>query len=250
VKKREVSWSYCKNLRTISQRKSIAKGEIRDKIMTMSITLSNANGFGGAVIGREILKIQPSSAIEIRIHTGENSEEKLWEAAVNKALKVSRFGRIALLHDRRRTDIVGWMTHKKWNESLYKKSNHRGEEAAIVKAYTCQCLTELAEEGFGGCVEFSRMARRELRTLKNHGIDTVVLAHAILCEQRTLKTLRHIAGNQLQVISLTDCIPEEIIKTAKSAQQEITVQGAEDDWSRKRIQKLLKQKMCLDQFIR
>ncbi len=128
----------------------------------------------------------------------------------------------------------------------------RAEKIPQLSFFESQVVCEMANEGMADSVEFRRLIRKFLRKVKSFNCDTVLLADAILGEEKTKKIVQYLAGPRLKVFVPSDFLFEVVdeCELEKSEQREIKIETGDDvEFTKLRAEKILRTKIKADSII-
>lgn len=182
--------------------------------MHNALCISGSN-LGIFTYGRKILRQYPQASLvfdlkddqpETKIQNIQTNEidPKIILWALEFSLRNTKFGRIAVLYDRK----------NKWINAIkninianlpFQPSDRRALTQPEIHFFEYQVLQTMAEEGLSNSVEFRRLARKYLRSAKQANVDTIVLLDSIMGDEKTKKQWQSLAGPQRNIITLADC---------------------------------------------
>ena len=210
--------------------------------------------FGPLVFGQDILRKTPNSDLKFQVQTDNCknkdsfSENDFWETALqNITESKTKFGRIAILIERKNTEAKTFFQKADLSKYKYQPTNKRAEKKPKIIIIETQALQELANEGLSDTVEFRRILRKSVRKIKSQHIDTIFFPSAIFGEEKTKKIINHISGTQIQCYFPSDFILEnkkiaQAITTSKK--QNLEIKTTDDkDFTKTRTEKILKTKL-------
>lgn len=211
-------------------------------------SLFSGSDFGVFVFGREILKKQNTAHLSFEIKKNSpHIQEPYWEKGLRTIALQTKFGRIGIVHERKNIAAQTFVTNLPTNIK-YTPREPRSETDLSIKNYETQILWELANEELADSVEFRRLARKYIRTMKHAHRDSLFFLDAILGEEKTRKILQHIAGTQIKLYFPSDFmeIPDE-----KNEKREISIVTDDDiDFTQKRAERILQTKLSQENIHR
>ena len=216
----------------------------------------SSQDFGALVFGRQALladqKAQLSIWLGVTPPETAVSEITLWARSLTQIIaNKTRFGRIAVVFDRKNEVMQSFRTNFNTADLEYKPQKKTGrpgpEKIPRILWHEMQILREMANEQLADTVEFRRLARKQLRAVKQANIDTVFFAEAIFGQEKTRQILEHLAGTQLQLFFPTDCVTFPSHQaTARQIQIHTHDQSA---WFQKTAEKILRTKLSAQDFV-
>ncbi|HEY5713953.1 MAG TPA: hypothetical protein VIT68_01245 [Candidatus Gracilibacteria bacterium] len=174
---------------------------------------------GICALGRALSKSDQTLSIHfLKQKTQQSlSEEDFWELGISHILReITRFGRIGIFYDHGSETLPQTIINLAAQKPYQPQAQKRAEKVALIKSFPTQILKNMALEGWGSSVEFRRIARPFLRQAKNHHLDTIFFPESIFAEASTQKTLQHLAGTQLKVITLADIATLKPLEDSKT----------------------------------
>lgn len=131
------------------------------------------------------------------------------------------------------------------NTIEYKDIPENNATLGIRHIYDSSLLVAFGNEGQSDSIEFRRIARKIFRKIKQSQEKELFITDLILCEEKTKKILRHIAGSNLKLEFIDDFyeIPE-INETEKRSIQIKT--GDTPLFTHEITEKILKEKISLN----
>lgn len=88
-----------------------------------------------------------------------------------------------------------------------------------------ELLEQFGNRGLADTVEFRRLARKYLRSIRKANCTAALFTSGILAEEKTQKIISQILGTQIKPLFLTDYLPEELFKKSDKQSIEIFTTG-------------------------
>lgn len=204
--------------------------------------------FGAFVIAREILKQFPAARLEIEI------------APVYNFYLDYPLIRDAFFRENNTLGVSSQQEkkHRKKQEyGIFLERKKTIQSHPNIKFFPYQVLPTLVQEGLADSVEFRRLARKFIRPAKHAHIRTLCCPELLFSAEKTPKILQHLAGTQMQIITIADILDGKIEKyfpgISPSKSREITIKidkNIESDltFAQSRAEKIIRTKIKKDQI--
>ncbi len=195
----------------------------------MTILLTGPD-YGVVALGRQLWLADATTSLTL-VHTPTQplptsshrpSQQLLFPALLAHAVSLLTTGRIAIaagrpsLPDFSLDEALKDKLATQWQKQQLRltkrqKRRQRFTPKLTVTPQALPALDTLADEGLADSVEFRRLARRYLRPLRHAHCQLVVFPQAIMATEAPRRLLQHIAGTQLQVVTLADLPPSTLL---------------------------------------
>lgn len=199
------------------------------------------------VIARRLMLLGLKN-IEITLGAKEDSFDirDLWEKAHKRALKETTFGRIGFFYDESNQDAHDFCLSLKFLE-YQPKNIKRALKSPCYTVVETQILKTMAELGWENSVEFRRIARKYMRTLKHAHIDTLILLEPLFADEKIQKILQHLASTSVRIIT-----PLDFVEVAEENHKSVLVKINTFyplEKTQKHAQRLLKKKIASSDIV-
>lgn len=220
------SWNQCL---------SKYNADIMNKDMTVTLAGSDVGIFS---YGRNILRQYNKAQIKfVLTRDSENLfQEKLLSLALQKILRTTRFGRIGIMYDRKNTWAKKNLLELKIDQLDYQPVDKRAVQKPEIHTFEYRVLRDMALEGFADSVEFRRLARKNLRPVKQANCDSVLFLDDIMGADAPQEQWKSLAGTQRKIFCLSDFVldlpevAEKISAWKNSEKRNITIE-LDDFWT-------------------
>ena len=144
--------------------------------------------------------------LKIELGASENSFDikLLWGKAAQKALEVTRFGRVGFLYDEENQEASDFVSSFQPGTEYNSEKKSRLLKDPSLTSYPTQILCPMAELGWESTVEFRRIARKYIRPIKHAQVDTLILMDPFMGAESVSRVMKHLVGTQIQIITLSD----------------------------------------------